>query len=64
MFFMLMALDVLHLDKKRRVTHVLHRIKPWRMGPLFVGDAYAIELPEGVAEFTQPGDEIDIDDAA
>ena len=58
MWFMRIPLDVVHVDKCDRVTHVLRGIKPWRFGPLFVGGKRAIELPVGVAANTQVGDEI------
>jgi uncharacterized membrane protein (UPF0127 family) len=61
MFFMRMPLDVLHVDRAGRVTHVLRGIRPGRLGPLFVGGALAIELPGGTAIQTQPGDEIVIE---
>jgi uncharacterized membrane protein (UPF0127 family) len=60
MWFMRMPLDVIHVDKHDRVTHVLRGIKPWRFGPLFVGNRQAIELPAGKAEGTQVGDHIDV----
>ena len=47
MWFMRIPLDVVHVDKRDRVTHVLRGIKPWRFGPLFVGSKLAIELPVG-----------------
>ena len=62
MWFMRMPLDVLHIDKHDRVTHVLRGIKPWRFGPLFVGAKRAVELPIGAAATTQVGDEIIIED--
>lgn len=58
MLFMRIPLDVLHVDREGRVTHVLRGIKPWRLGPLLVGGALAIELPAGAAGDTQPGDEL------
>jgi uncharacterized membrane protein (UPF0127 family) len=58
MFFMRIPLDVIHVDKHDRVTHVLRGIKPWRMGPLFVGGKLAIELAVGTADSTQVGDQI------
>ena len=61
MWFMRIPLDVIHVDKQDRVTHVLRGIKPWRFGPLFVGGKLAIELPVGVADATQPGDTVVID---
>jgi uncharacterized protein len=62
MWFMRIPLDVIHVDKRDRVTHVLRGIKPWRFGPLFVGGKLAIELAEGTAAQTQVGDEIDLED--
>jgi len=61
MWFMRIPLDVVHVDKQDRVTHVLRGIKPWRFGPLFVGGKRAIELPVGAAATTQVGDEIDVE---
>jgi uncharacterized protein len=58
MWFMRMPLDVIHVDKGDRVTHVLRGIKPWRFGPLFVGNKLAIELAVGTADATQIGDQI------
>lgn len=62
MWFMRIPLDVIHVDKQDRVTHVLHNIRPWQFGPLFVGNKYAIELPVGAARTTQVGDEIVVQD--
>jgi uncharacterized protein len=61
MFFMRIPLDVIHVDKSDRVTHVLRGIKPWRLGPLFVGGKLAIELAVGTADATQVGDQIVIE---
>src|SRR5262249_2262835 len=61
MFWMRFPLDVVHVDKHDRVTHVLRGIKPWRLGPLFVGAKWAIELPVDAAASTQPGDEIGLE---
>lgn len=58
MWFMRMPLDVIHVDKGDRVTHVVRGIKPWRFGPLFVGNKLAIELAVGGADATQIGDQI------
>jgi uncharacterized membrane protein (UPF0127 family) len=58
MWFMRIPLDVVHVDKHDRVTHVLRGIKPWRFGPLFVGGKRAFELPVGAAASTQVGDEV------
>jgi uncharacterized membrane protein (UPF0127 family) len=61
MWFMRMPLDVIHVDKSDRVTHVLRGIKPWRFGPLWVGNKLAIELAAGTAAATQIGDQIVIE---
>ena len=62
MMFMRIALDVIHVDKHDRVTHVLRGIKPWRFGPLFVGGKLAIELEVGTADGTQIGDQVELAD--
>ena len=62
MWFMRIPLDVIHVDKHDRVTHVLRGIKPWRFGPLFVGSKLAIELPVGAAADTHVTDEIQIEE--
>jgi uncharacterized membrane protein (UPF0127 family) len=61
MMFMAMALDVIHVDKRDRVTHVLRGIKPWRFGPLFVGGKLAIEVPVGAAANVNVGDVVEIE---
>jgi len=61
MWFMRIPLDVIHVDNQDRATHVLRGIKPWRFGPLFVGNKYAIELPAGSAVETAIGDHIDVE---
>ena len=58
MWFMRLPLDVIHVDRDDRVTHVLRGIRPWRFGPVFVGGKLAVELPVGAAADTQPGDEV------
>jgi uncharacterized membrane protein (UPF0127 family) len=63
MFFMRFPIDVLYMDRDDRVVRVQHRIKPWRIGPLFTrGARYVIELPAGAIESseTQVGDELQI----
>jgi len=61
MFFMRFPLDVLHVDGSGKITHVLRGINPWRIGPLLVGGALAIELPAGAADSTQPNDLIRVE---
>jgi uncharacterized protein len=59
--FMRLPIDVVHVDPRGRVTHVLRRMRPWRFGPLRVGSGLAVELAAGGAAGTQPGDEIAIE---
>ena len=61
MWFMRIPLDVVHVDKQDRVTHVLRGITPWRFGPLLVGKKLAIELPVGAAEGTNVGDQVELE---
>jgi uncharacterized protein len=56
--FMRLPIDVVHVDRQGRVTHVLRHLRPWRFGPLRVGSGQAVELAAGAAAATQPGDEI------
>ena len=64
-FWMKFAIDLVFLDRKRRVTKVVPRLKPYRLAGSW--RAYSvIELPAGVAELTgtEPGDQIDKQQAA
>lgn len=62
MFFMVVPIDVLHLDKAGRVVRILSSIKPWRLGPLVRGSKWVVELPAGTAERTgtMKGDTIEV----
>ena len=61
MWFMRIPLDVVHVDKRDRVTHVLRGIQPWRFGPLFVGGKLGDRAARRCGRTTQVGDEIDIE---
>jgi uncharacterized membrane protein (UPF0127 family) len=65
-FFVRQAIDVLHLEPGGRVTHVVESLRPWRVGPLFVGGAATVELPPGTARAsgTRPGDIVAIEPLA
>jgi uncharacterized membrane protein (UPF0127 family) len=62
-FFVRQSLDVLHLGRDGRVTHVVESLRPWRIGPLRVGSEATVELPPGTARAagTQPGDAIELE---
>jgi len=47
MFFMRFPIDVLFLDRERRVKRVLLSVKPWRISPVVFGARSVIELPAG-----------------
>lgn len=60
MMFMRFPIDVLFLDKHRRVVGFVENIPPFSFSPVFWRAASAIELPPGTvaASRTQMGDEI------
>jgi uncharacterized protein len=47
MFFMRFAIDVLFLDRQRRVKKVMLNLKPWRISPIVLGARTVVELPAG-----------------
>lgn len=60
-FFMRFAIDVLFLDKRKRVVKTVHRLGPWRLAMSWRGKT-VLELPAGtIAETgTQPGDLLEV----
>lgn len=58
--FMRYVMDAVFIDGDRRVTKVVHDMKPWRIVPLARGAKDCIELPGGAAAKaqTQAGDEL------
>jgi len=60
-FRMRFAIDLVFLNKKKRVTKVVPRLKPSRMAISWRANS-VLELPAGVAEetLTEVGDEIEI----
>ena len=61
-FFMKFAIDLVYLDRKKRVKKVRHRMVPWRLSACLSAHSI-LELPAGVVEATrtQAGDQIEID---
>ena len=53
MFGMHFAIDALYLDEQQRVVRVVHRLGPWRIGPMDPGAEYVIEMPAGTLAPTQ-----------
>jgi uncharacterized protein len=61
-FAMRFPIDVLYLDKDKRVVHLETGLKPWRIAPVSLRTASVLELPGGIllASGTVVGDEIEI----
>ena len=62
-FFMKFAIDLVYLDKKRRVRKVRHGVPPWRLSACLTAHSI-LELPSGTAKETgtQTGDELAIEE--
>jgi uncharacterized membrane protein (UPF0127 family) len=61
-FFMRFTIDVLYIDRKRRVRKTVKRIVPWRMSMCLPAHS-VLELPAGTIERTntQKGDQLEIE---
>lgn len=61
-FFMKFAIDLIYLDRKKKVRKVRHRMVPWRMSACLTAHSI-LELPAGVvaASGTQVGDQLEIE---
>ena len=57
------AIDLVFLNRKKRVTKVVHRLKPWRLAGSLRASS-VVELPAGAAEEsgTEAGDEIEVEE--
>lgn len=53
MMFMKFSLDVIFLDKERKIIHQIVGIKPWRISPVIFGACYVLELPVGTIAETE-----------
>lgn len=58
--FMKYDMDAVFIDGRKRVTRIVHAMKPWRIVPLARGAKDCIELPAGAAfvSGTEVGDEL------
>ncbi len=65
MFFMKFALDLVYLDRQKRVVKVRQNVKPWRISAALKAHS-VLELPVGtIADSrTEPGDQMEFSDAA
>jgi uncharacterized membrane protein (UPF0127 family) len=61
-FFMKFPIDLVYLDKKRRVRKLRHAVPPWRMSACLTAHSI-LELPAGTVERsgTSVGDELVIE---
>ena len=62
-FFMKFEIDVIFVDKKMRVTKIVHSMKKWRIAISWRAQS-VVELPPGTARQanTQPGDFLEVRD--
>ena len=62
-FFMKFAIDLVYLDKSKKVRKVRHRMAPWRVSACLSAHSI-VELPAGVVASmgTQAGDQLQIDE--
>lgn len=60
MFFMRFAIDIVFLDRNRKVVKINRNLKPWRVSSVVFGARTALELPAGAANSsaTRVGDQI------
>jgi uncharacterized protein len=60
-FFMKFAIDLVYLDRNKKVRKVRHRMVPWRLSACLTAHSI-LELPAGAvaASGTQPGDQLEI----
>ena len=61
-FFMRFPIDLVYLDKNKKVRKVRHAVGPWRLSACFRARS-VLELPAGAAERTGtiPGDELAVE---
>ena len=59
-FWMKFPIDVLYLNKKKKVLKIRHHMAPWRLSACLRAHS-VLELPAGMAAETQtqPGDELE-----
>jgi uncharacterized membrane protein (UPF0127 family) len=61
--WMRFPIDVLYVDGDGRVVRADSGMRPWRIGPVFTGGRYVVELPPGTirASRTEVGDYLRFD---
>ncbi|MFH1397215.1 MAG: DUF192 domain-containing protein [Candidatus Omnitrophota bacterium] len=51
-FFMRFSIDILFVDKNKRVIKAISNLKPFRITPVYFSSAIAIELPAGTIQLS------------
>jgi uncharacterized membrane protein (UPF0127 family) len=61
MFFMKFAIDVVYVDRQRRVRKVVPNLRPWRISACLSAHSF-LELPTGIirSSGTQKGDQLEL----
>ena len=61
-FFMKFAIDLVYLDREKRVRKIRHAVPPWRISGCLAAHS-VLELPAGAAAAsgTQPGDQLELE---
>ena len=64
-FGMKFAIDVIYLDRKKKVRKIRKEMVPWRVSACLTAHS-VLELPAGVIEAsqTQPGDQLEFEELA
>ena len=62
--FMRMPIDVLYMNRERRVVAIDKVLKPWRVGTIKFGTTMVVELPPGTAaaQGIEVGDQLQFED--
>jgi uncharacterized membrane protein (UPF0127 family) len=62
-FFMKFAIDLVYLDRNKKVRRVRHRMVPWRLSACLTAHSI-LELPAGAAAAsgTEKGDQLEIEE--
>jgi uncharacterized protein len=62
-FWMRFPIDVLYVDRDGTILRADRAMKPWRIGPIFTGSKWVVELPGGTidATGTQAGDKLHVE---
>lgn len=62
MFFMKFSIDVVFIDRNKKIIRIVENLKPWRLSPVVFMTQSVLELPAGTISKTesQVGDILEI----